>query len=329
MSRFKFTRLRLLQAASGAALMLSAALASAQAYPSKPVKVVVPYATGGSTDTTARLVAQALTQKLGQQFIVENRPGAGGSIGHDQVAKAPADGYTLLFSAAGPLTVTPHTYAKLSYDPIKSFEPVKLVATAPLVLEVNPALQAHSVADVIRLAKAQPGKLTYASFGNGSAAHLAGELFKSVVGIDMVHVPYKGSAPALTDLLAGQVDMMFDVVVSSLPHIEAGKLRPLAVTADNRLDLLAKVPTMAQAGVKDFEASTWFGLLAPAGTDKQVVAKLSSALDEVLQQPDIRKTLTSQGAVVRGGTPGEFRTFFLSEYERWGKVVKSAGVKAE
>jgi tripartite-type tricarboxylate transporter receptor subunit TctC len=249
-------------------------------------------------------------------------------VGHDYVAKAAPDGYTLLFSAAGPLTVTPHTYAKLPYDPIKSFEPIKLIASAPLVLEVRPSLPVNSVADLIRLAKAQPGKLTYASFGNGSAAHLAGELFKSVAGVDIVHVPYKGSAPALTDLLGGQVDMMFDVVVSSLPHIDAGKLRALAVTSDARLDLLPKVPTVAEAGVKDVDASTWFGLLAPAGTDKQVVNRLSAALDEVLQQPEIRKTLASQGALTRGGTPEDFRKFFLSEYERWGKVVKAAGIKA-
>lgn len=310
-------------------LLLSAGLALAQGYPQKPVRVVVPYATGGSTDTTARMVAQALSARLGQQFIVENQPGAGGSLGHDTVAKATPDGYTLLFSAAGPLTVTPHTYPRLNYDPIKSFEPIKLVATAPLVLEVRPTLAAQSVADVIRLAKAQPGKLTYASFGNGSAAHLAGELFKSMVGVDIIHVPYKGSAPALTDLLGGQVDMMFDVIVSSLPHIEAGKLRPLAVTADARLEVLPKVPTMAEAGVKDFDASTWFGLLAPAGTPQPVVQRLATALDEVLQQPELRSTLAKQGAVVRGGTPEDFRKFFLAEYSRWGKVVKSAGVKVD
>jgi tripartite-type tricarboxylate transporter receptor subunit TctC len=323
-----FSRRRLCSRLLAAACVLQAGFACADTYPAKPVKVIVPYATGGSTDTTARLIAHALSEKLGQQFIVENRPGAGGSVGNDYVAKAAPDGYTLLFSAAGPLTVTPHTYAKLPYDPIKSFEPIKLIASAPLVLEVRPSLPVKSVADLIRLAKAQPGKLTYASFGTGSAAHLAGELFKSVAGVDIVHVPYKGSAPALTDLLGGQVDMMFDVVVSSLPHIDAGKLRPLAVTSDARLELLPKVPTVAEAGVKDVDASTWFGLLAPAGTDKQVVQRLSAALDEILRQPDVRKTLASQGAVTRGGTPEDFRKFFLSEYTRWGKVVQAAGIKA-
>ncbi len=314
---------------AAAALLTQAGLAAAQDYPNKPVRVIVPYATGGSTDSTARLISRELSLRLGQQFIVDNRPGAGGSIGHDQAAKATADGYTLLFSAAGPLTVTPHTYSRLNYEPVKGFEPVKLIATAPLVLVVKPALAANSVSQLIALAKSQPGRMTYASFGNGSAAHLAGELFKTVAGVDMIHVPYKGSAPALTDLLAGQVDMMFDVVVTALPHIEAQKLRPLAVTADERLDVLSAVPTMAQAGVSNFDASTWFGLLAPAGVDKAVVARLSAALDEILKQPEVRQALTRQGALVRGGTPEDFRRFFLSEFDKWGRVVKAAGIRAD
>lgn len=309
--------------------LLWAGVVSAQSYPNKPVRIIVPYAVGGSTDSTARLIAQALSTKLGQQFIVDNRPGAGGTIGHDLVAKASPDGYTLLFSAAGPLTVTPHTYPKLSYDPIKAFEPIKLVATAPLILVVNPKLQATSVADVIRLAKAKPGTLTYGSFGNGSAAHLAGELFKSLSGIDIIHVPYKGSAPALTDLLAGQIDMMFDVIVTSLPHVESGKLRALAITSNTRADLLPEVPTMQQAGVKGFEAGTWFGVLAPAGIDKKIVETLSATLDGILKQKDIRDTLAKQGALVSEGSPAAFRRFFLAEYDKWGKVVKSAGVKSD
>lgn len=316
------------QLAAGS-LLLNSGFAAAQNYPDKAVRVIVPYSSGGSTDSTARLVAQALSAKLGQQFVVDNRPGAGGALGHELAARAAPDGYTLVFSAAGPLTVTPHTLAKLGYDPINAFEPIKLVASAPLVLEVRPSLPARTVAELIALAKSKPGKLTYASFGNGSAAHLAGEMFKSAAGIDIVHVPYKGSAPALTDLLGGQVDMMFDVVVSSLPHIEAGKLRPLGITSTTRLDLLPKVPTMAEAGVKEFEAGTWFGLLAPANTDRQVIARLSAAMDDVLQQPELRKTLAGQGAVVRGGTSEDFRKFFLSEYSRWGKVVKAAGVKVD
>ncbi|CAN5410798.1 tripartite tricarboxylate transporter substrate binding protein [soil metagenome] len=321
---------KLIASAAVATLALAAtSVASAQTYPEKTVRLIVPYASGGSTDTTARLMAKELSLKLGQAFIVENRPGAGGAIGQDAVAKATPDGYTLLFSSAGPLTVTPHTYPTLPYEPIKSFAPVKLVASAPLVLVANPSLPVQSVKDVIALAKSKPGKLTYASFGNGSAAHLAGELFKSIEGIDMVHIPYNGSAPALTDLLGGQVDMMFDVVVTSLPHIEAGKLRPLAITSPQRLSVLPKVPTMAEAGVKNFDASTWFGLLAPAGTPPAVIAKLSAALDAALKEPEVQKTLAAQGALVEGGTPEAFGKFFQSEYDKWGKVVASAGVKAE
>lgn len=309
--------------------LLWSGVAAAQAYPTKTVRMVVPYAAGGSTDSTARLIAQALSTKLGQPFIVDNKPGAGGSIGHDVVAKAPTDGYTLLFSAAGPLVVTPHTYPKLSYEPITGFEPIKLIATAPLMLVVRPSLPVTSVAELIKLAKAKPGTLTYGSFGNGSAAHLAGELFKSLAGVDMIHVPYKGSAPALTDLLAGQIDLMFDVIVTSLPHVESGKLRALAVTSNTRAELLPNLPTMQQAGVKDFEAGTWFALLAPAGTDKKVIDTLSVALDDILKQKEIRETLLKQGAMVAHGSPEDFRKFFLAEYDKWGKVVKAAGVKSE
>lgn len=327
------SRARLLRFAARLLLatpLLCATAAFPQAYPDRTVRIVVPYAPGGSTDSTARLMAQALGARLGQTFVIENRPGAGGTIAHDLVTKAPADGYTLLFSAAGPLVVTPHTYPKLPYEPIRGFEPIKLIATAPLVLITHPGrLQAASVADVIRIAKAKPGGLTYGSFGNGSAAHLAGELFKSLAGIDMVHLPYKGSAPALTDLLAGQFDLMFDVIVTALPHIESGKLRALAVTSDTRAELLPDLPTMQQAGVKDFEAGTWFGLLAPAGTDRRVIETLSSALDSVLRQREFRATLLKQGASVREGSPETFRTFFLAEYDKWGKVVKAAGVKSE
>ncbi len=310
--------------------LAGAGLVRAQStYPIKPVRIVVPYAVGGSTDTTARLVAQSLSTRLGQPFVVENRTGAGGSVGHDAVAKAAPDGYTLLFSAAGPLVVTPHIYAKLPYEPIKGFEPIKLVATAPLMLVVNPKVPATTVADLVRLAKARPGSLTYGSFGNGSSAHLAGELFKSLAGIDIVHVPYKGSAPALTDLLGGQIDMMFDVIVTSLPHVENRTLRALAVTSDKRAELLPNLPTMQQAGIKDFEAGTWFGLLAPAGTDRRIVDALSTALDATMQQKDFREILVKQGAMVAGGTPDDFRRFFLAEYEKWGKVVRAAGIKAD
>ena len=302
---------------------------AAQPYPARAVRVVVPYAAAGSTDSTARLIAQALSARLGQQFVVENRPGSGGTIGHEAVAKAAADGYTLLFSAAGPLTVTPHTYPKLGYEPIQGFAPVKLVATAPLLLVVNPKLNLNSVADVIREARARPNGLSYGSFGNGSAAHLAGEYFKTLAGIELVHVPYKGSAPALTDLIAGQIDMMFDVLVTALPHARSWRLRPFAITSAERSALLPEVPTMQQSGVKDFDAGTWFGLLAPAGTDPAVIARLSDTLDQILLQPDIRQAIAQGGAVVAAGTPAQFAAFFAAEFDKWGKIVRQAGIRSE
>jgi tripartite-type tricarboxylate transporter receptor subunit TctC len=303
--------------------------AQAQAYPNKAIKFIIPYAVGGSTDQTGRMVALSLSTKLGQPVVIENRAGAGGTLGQDAVAKAPADGYTLLFSAAGPLTVTPHTYAKLSYDPIKSFEPITLVATQPLLLVVNPSLPVHNVADLIKEARARGTKLSYGSFGNGSAAHLAGEYFKTLAKVDMVHVPYKGSGPALVDLVGGQIDLMFDVFSTAAPLAKSGKLRPLAITSAERSPQFPDIPTMEQAGVAGFEAGTWFGVLAPAGTPKPVLDQLSKALNEVLKEKELRDTLAAQGAVVRGGTPAQFSTFFLSEYDKWGKIVKSAGVTAD
>jgi tripartite-type tricarboxylate transporter receptor subunit TctC len=317
-----------------AALALAAAgiaphgIATAQAYPAKPVRLIVPYAVGGSTDQTARLIARSLSTRLGQQVVVENKAGAGGALGHDAVAKAPADGYTLLFSAAGPLTVTPHTYAKLPYD-AKAFEPITLVATQPLLLVVKPGLPVNSVADLVREAQAKPGKLSYGSFGNGSAAHLAGEYFKTLAKVDMVHVPYKGSGPALVDLVAGQIDLMFDVFSTAAPLVKAGKLRPLAITSLERSPQLPDVPTMEQAGVSGFDAGTWFGLLAPAGTPRNVVDQLSRTMNAVLEEGELRDILAAQGAVVRGGTPAQFQRFFLAEYDKWGGIVKAAGIKAE
>ncbi|MBA4327582.1 MAG: LacI family transcriptional regulator [Polaromonas sp.] len=303
--------------------------AQAQAYPNKAIKLVIPYAVGGSTDQTGRLVAQSLSARLGQPVVVENRAGAGGTVGHDLVAKAPADGYTLLFSAAGPLTVTPHTYAKLSYEPIKGFEPITLVATQPLLLVVNPALKVNNVAELIRHAQSRPGKLSYGSFGNGSAAHLAGEYFKTLARVDMVHVPYRGSGPALVDLVGGQIDLMFDVFSTAAPLAKSGKLRPIAISSSERSPQFSDVPTMQQAGVNGFEAGTWFGVLAPAGTPKPVIEQLSRELNAVLEEKGLRDTLAAQGAVVRGGTPAQFNTFFLAEYDKWGKIVKAAGVTAD
>jgi tripartite-type tricarboxylate transporter receptor subunit TctC len=328
-SRARRRASRLALALPLACALAFAGAAQAQAYPSKAIKLIIPYAVGGSTDQTGRLVAQSLSARLGQPVVVENRAGAGGSVGHDLVAKAPADGYTLLFSAAGPLTVTPHTYSKLSYEPIKGFEPITLVATQPLLLVVNPALKVNNVAELIRYAQAQPGKLSYGSFGNGSAAHLAGEYFKTLAKVDMVHVPYKGSGPALVDLVGGQIDLMFDVFSTAAPLAKSGKLRPIAITSGERSPQFPDVPTMQQSGVTGFEAGTWFGVLAPAGLPAPLVEQLSTALNAVLQEKNLRDTLASQGAVVRGGSPAQFNTFFLAEYDKWGKIVKTAGVTAD
>lgn len=315
--------------------LLSLGLAStqgwsqSQTYPVKPIRLVIPYVVGGATDQIGRLLARVMAQKLGQPVVPENRAGAGGSLGHEYVAKSAPDGYTLLFSAAGPLTVTPHTYARLNYDPVNGLEPITLVATQPLLLVVNPSLKATSVAELIREAQTKSPPLSYGSFGNGSAAHLAGELFKSLAKVDMTHVPYKGSGPALVDLVGGQIDLMFDVFSTAAPLAKSGKLRPLAITSAQRSGQFPEVPTMTQAGVRDFDAGTWFGLLAPAGVPASVVEQLSSVLNDALQQPEVRDTLSAQGALVKGGSPSEFRQFFMSEYERWGKVVRAAGVKAD
>ncbi|TAL81923.1 MAG: tripartite tricarboxylate transporter substrate binding protein [Candidimonas sp.] len=308
-------------------LMSIATSAAAQTYPSRTVNIVVPYAAGGSTDTTARLVAKGLSDQLGQTFIVVNKPGAGGQIAQGYVAHAPADGYTLLFSAAGPLTVTPHSYAKLPYDPLSSFKTIKLVAAVPLVLLVNPKLGVKTLPMLVEKAKHSSNALTFGSFGIGSAAHLAGELFKSLAKINLVHVPYNGSAPALVGLLGGQTDMMFDVLTTALPQIKDGKLVPLAVTSTTRSPLLPNVPTMAQAGIQGFESETWFGLLAPVKANDKIVQKLSQAMNVVLAEPKFKATLLAQGMQIKGGTPQQFNAFFHSEYKKWGKIAKEAGIQ--
>ena len=306
--------------------------AFAQAYPTRqPIRLVVPYAPGGSTDNTARLIGKGLSEQLGQAVVVENRAGAGGSTGQDVVAKSPADGYTLLFSAAGPLSVTPHIYARLPYDPINGFDFIMLVATQPLLLVVNPSLKANSVEELVKLANARPAneKLNYGSFGNGSAAHLAGEYFKRLAKVEMVHVPYKGSGPALIGLVGGQIDLMFDVFSTAAPLAKAGKLRALAITSTERSPQFPDVPTMQQAGVAGFEAGTWFGVLGPAGLPKPVLDQLSKALNVVIALPEVRDSLSAQGAEVRGGTPEQFRRFFTAEYDKWGRIVKSANITAD
>lgn len=323
------TRLCALLAVLFAAAISPSFGADEVAYPKQPIRILVPYAAGGSTDAIARLVAKELTDELGQTFYVENKPGAGGILAHDIQSKVPPDGSTLLFSSAGPLTVTPHIQPKLPYKPIDDFAPVKLIATAPLLLVVKKDLPAKTFQDLVELARKQPGKLTYASFGYGSAAHLAGEMFKLRQKIDILHVPFKGSAPALTGLIGGEVDMMFDVLVTALPQVQAGNLRALAITSDKRWALTPDTPTMAEAGMPKFEAGTWFGLLARAGTPKPIIDRLSTALDKSLAKEEFRAALTTQGSEVAGGTPEQFSSFFRSEYEKWGAMIKEAGIQTQ
>ena len=301
----------------------------AQDYPSKPIRLVVPFAAGGATDVLARLVGERLTASLGQQVVVDNRPGAGGNIGSDLVARAEPDGYTILMGAVGTHAINPSLYPKMPYDPVKDFAPVTLVASVPNVLVVNPEVPANSVQELIDLAKAKPGELNFASSGNGTSIHLSGELFKAMTGTDIVHVPYKGSGPAVTDLLGGQVQMMFDNMPSSLPHVKAGKLRALGVTSAKRSPALPEVPTIAEAGVPGYDATSWFGILAPAGTPEPVVTRLQGAIVQALGEPEMRQRMADLGAEPVGDTPAEFGQFIAAEIAKWAKVVNDAGVKLE
>ncbi|MEO8675947.1 MAG: tripartite tricarboxylate transporter substrate binding protein [Casimicrobiaceae bacterium] len=315
--------------ALGALLALAAIVASAQTYPAKPIRLVVPFPPGGATDILARDVAQKLTEAWGQQVIVDNRPGAGGNIGSELVAKAAPDGYTLEMGTVGTHAINASLYAKMPYDHVKDFAPVILVAGVPNVLVVNPALPANSVAELIAYAKANPGKLNFASSGNGTSIHLSGELFKFMAGVQMTHVPYKGSAPALQDLLGGQVQLMFDNLPPSLPQIKAGKLRALAVTSLTRAPALPDVPTMAEAGLPGFEASSWFGVLAPAGTPPAIVTKLNAEIAKWLATPEAKERLSKQGANAAGGTPEDFAKHIAAETAKWAKVVKDSGAKID
>ena len=315
--------------AAGALLALVAAWASAQPYPTKSIRIVVPFPPGGATDILARDVAQKLTEAWGQQVIVDNRPGAGGNIGSELVAHSAPDGYTLEMGTVGTHAINASLYAKMPYDHVKDFAPVILVAGVPNVLVVNLGVPANSVAELIAYAKANPGKLNFASSGNGTSIHLSGELFKVMAGVQMTHVPYKGSAPALQDLLGGQVQLMFDNLPPSLPQIKAGKLRALAVTSLTRAPAIPDVPTVAEAGLPGFEASSWFGILAPAGTPPAIVARINAEIAKWLATPEAKEKLAKQGANAAGGTPDDFAKHIATETAKWAKVVKDSGAKID
>lgn len=317
---------RLVALLSAMLVLAPVALAQTPApYPSKPIRLVVPFPAGGTTDILARAVAQKLSEAWGQQVIVDNRPGAGGNIGSDIVAKAAPDGYTLVMGTVGTHAINPSLYRKMPYDHVKDFAPVILVAGVPNVLVVNSSLPVHTVRELIDYAKANPGKLNFASSGNGTSIHLSGELFKTMAGVQMTHVPYKGSAPALTDLMGGQVQLMFDNLPSSLQLIQAGKLRAIAVTSTARAAALPDVPTIAESGLPGFEASSWFGVLAPAGTPREIVTKLNATIAAWLATPDAKDKLLSQGAIAAGGTPEAFARHIDAETAKWAKVVKMSG----
>jgi tripartite-type tricarboxylate transporter receptor subunit TctC len=300
----------------------------AQAYPAKPVRIIVPFAPGG-VDVTARIVADRLTAALGQPFIVENRPGAGGSVGAKMVASSEPDGHTLMFSTPGPVVVSPVMNRNAGYDAVKSFAPVAIVSQSPLLLVVHPAVPAKTVKELVAYAKANPGKVHFPSPGFGTQPHLVGEMFKSMTGLDIVHVPYRGSAPAITDLLAGQMQIYFDNFANVLQHIESGRLRALAVTGDARNPQLPDVATMEEGGYGGIAATYWNGMLAPAGTPAAVVARLNAAVNQALATPEVRAALVKLGSAPRTATPQEFATFIATESERWGKVVRDANIKVD
>jgi tripartite-type tricarboxylate transporter receptor subunit TctC len=317
-----------------AALPLAAPAQSA--WPAKPVRIVVPFAAGGTTDILARSIAPELQRAFNQPFLVDNKPGAGGNSGSAEVAKSPPDGYTLLMGTVGTHAINPSLYPKMPYDHVKDFAPITLIAGVPNVVVMNPASAqkygVNTIADLARAARANPGKLNVASSGNGTSIHLSAELFKSLTGTFMLHLPYRGSGPALIDLMAGNVDLMFDNLPSSLPHIKSGKLKALAVTSGQRSSALPDVPTVAEAGgllLKNYEASSWFGLLAPAGTPADVVGRIQQESAKALATPAAKERLLSQGAVPSGITPAEFARLIDSETRKWAQVVKASGAKVD
>jgi tripartite-type tricarboxylate transporter receptor subunit TctC len=327
---------RLLGRAALSLALIAPALAAAQAgWPTKPVRIVVPFAAGGTTDILARALAPELQKAFGQPFVVDNKPGAGGNNGAAEVAKAAGDGYTLLMGTVGTHAINAALYPKMPYDPVKDFVPITLVAGVPNVLVLNPAMAQkygiNSVADFIRAAKANPGKFNMASSGNGTSIHLAGELFKSMTGSFMTHLPYRGSGPALIDLMGGNVDLMFDNLPSALPHIKAGKLKGLAVTSLKRSGAV-DLPTVEEAGgaaLKGYDATSWFGLMAPAGTPAEVVARVQQETAKALASPALKERLQAQGANPGGMSSADFAKFIAAESTKWAKVVKTANAKVD
>ncbi len=305
------------------------ATAHAQTYPAKPLRFVVPFAAGGGSDLVARTVAAKLTETLGNTAVVDNRAGAAGSIGAEIVAKSPPDGHTLLLGSSGPLSINPSLYAKLPYDASRDFAPVALVTIMPFLLVTHPALPVRSVKDLVALAKIRPNELNYGSPGNGSTTHLANELLKSMTGMRITHVPYKGVAPAATDLISGQVQVLTGDLSTLLPHVKSGRMRGIAVTSARRSSLLPQMPTIAESGVTGYDASGWFGVLVPAGTPAAIVERLNAAIVKASATADARERLAALGGEVAAGTPEQFAAHIRSEAAKWGKVIRAVGIKQE
>lgn len=302
--------------------------AVAQAWPAKPVKLIVPYPPGGPTDIVARVIGQRLQAQTGQPFVVENRPGAGGNTGAEAVARSAPDGHTLLVATTAH-AINPSLFKNLSYNFSRDFAPISQLTSGPLVVVVHPALPARSIGELITLAKSDPGKLNFASSGNGQSTHLSAELFNTMAGTQIKHIPYKGSAPALADTIGGQTQLMFDTMLSAMPHVRAGKLRALAVTSAKRSPAAPEIPTVAESGLPGFEAIAWNGLLAPAGTPRDVLSKISSELRSAMEQPDVRERFEAQGFAAAWNTPEAFSTFVGAEIDKWARVVKASGATVE
>lgn len=300
----------------------------AQPWPAKPVRLIVPFPAGGAVDISARAVGVELTKSLGQQVVVDNRVGAGGNIAAEAAARAPADGYTMFMATSAILAINPALYARVPFDPVKDFAPVSVIVLADNIVVVNPALPVNSVAELIRLAKANPGKYSFASAGNGSSTHLAAEMFKMLAGVDLLHVPYKGGPPAVTGLLAGEVDMNFDLIPSALSHVRSGKLRGLGTAGAKRSSVLPDVPLISES-LPGYESSVWFGVVVPRGTPEPVVSRLSADIAQGMQQPEVRDRLTKMGYEVTSTTPDQMAEMIRAEIPKWARVVKAAGVRVD
>ena len=303
--------------------------ALAETWPTRPIRFIVPFAPGGGGDVVGRIIGQRMSEQLGKPLVIDNRAGGGGTLGCELAAKAAPDGYTLLLGNVGPIAVGPALYPKLAYDPVRDFAPVTMIASFPNLLVANPGLPFKTVPELVAYAKSRPGTLNFASAGAGTSTHLAGELFKSVAGIDVVHVPYKGGAAAMTDIIAGQVAYYFGTMPSSMPLAKAGKLRALAVTSLTRSPAAPEVPTIAESGYPKFETAAWYGLMFPAGTPREIIAKMNSAMLVVLALPDIRERLVHEGSEPMGSTPTQFGAYIKAEIAKWSAVVKAANLKAD